>query len=123
MTYVPIVTPPPTQPPLSPRTRELAGLLTKVVDEYQQAHPKLSRQEVRAAIRMTALTAARGSGGGPRAVVLSLALGILALGLVVGLLFLRGADPGAGEGAVPMIVVAVIAFLGLVAVGLKSLSR
>ena len=42
MIFVPVVTPP---TPPSPRTRELAGLLGQVVQEYTKAHPATTRAE------------------------------------------------------------------------------
>lgn len=118
MTYVPIVTPT-NAPPLSPRTRELAGLITKVMDEYTKAHPATTKAEIRAAVRMAQASA----GGGPSnvAALLSLSLGLGVAALTFGLFFFRSAGGGGADGpeigpVLPMIIMALIVLLGLVMV-------
>lgn len=49
MLYVPVVVPP---TPPSPRTRELAELLGRVIEEYEKHHPSVTGSEVRAALQM-----------------------------------------------------------------------
>ena len=82
MTYVPIVPPTPT----SPRTRELADQLARVMAEFEQTHPSVTRAEKRQAARL-ALEATRSSDAGPVAVVLGLIV-LLILGLLY--FFTRG---------------------------------
>lgn len=114
MTYVPIVSPTVTAQPPSPRTRELAGLVSKVVDEYTKAHPNTSGAEVRAALKLA--QAATGKDNTAVAVGLSLALG-LGVAVLALLLFFRS---GGGEMEIrplfPMIIMALIILFGLVAV-------
>ena len=121
MLFVPVVPSQPVQPP-SPRTRELAGLLSKVLDEYTKAHPNVSSAEVREAIRMAQMSA-----GPNRSAVAGILAGTLALGvgvLLMGVLFLRGGGGGIDmEGSMPMIVIAIIAFLGILVAMVKVASR
>ena len=120
MSYVPIVTPTTPQPP-SPRTRELAGLLTKVMEEYRVAHPSVSDAEVREAVRL-----AQAATGGNKALValtLSLGIGLLAAGLLAFFLFARSGGGVELEGSMPMVVLAVILFVGVLAVAAKAASR
>ena len=122
MAYVPVVVPPTNQPPPSPRTRELAGLLTKVLDEYTKAHPAVSKAEIRAAFRMAQMTT--GQDSTRTALVLSLGLGVMIFVLALGLFFARA---GGGE-ALPdesarMIVLGVIIFLGILAAAIAVKAR
>lgn len=110
MTYVPIVTPTPTPPP-SPRTRELGGLLTKVVDEYTKAHPAMSKAEVQAAFRMAQV--ARGSNRTAAVLALSVGLGLGALFLGV-FYFLRAGDIPVGP-ILPLIIGVIVVLLGILA--------
>lgn len=112
MTYVPIVTPTPSQPP-SPRTRELAGLLSKVLEEYTKAHPSVTKSEVRAAIRLAQSSA--GPDNTKIAVGLSLALGLGVLTMTLGL-FYFGNSGGFEIGPILPMIIAVL--IGLVAVAL-----
>ena len=57
MSYVPIVVPPSTP---SPRTRELADELARVLVAFEQKHPTVTRGEMTEATRL-ALQATRGS--------------------------------------------------------------
>jgi len=120
MAYVPIVTPT-TVPPPSPRTRELAGLLAKVLDEYTKAHPATSNAEIRAAIRMAQMSA--GPDRTKVAVGLSLGLGLGVLMLTLGLFFFRSAGEVEMGPIFPMIIMAVIVILGLVVAAVKISSR
>jgi len=105
--YVPVIPP---QPP-SPRTRELADLLTRAIDEYRKYHPNVSTAEVRAALRMASM---RSSGTIPArvwaltGVSVALVLGVVVAFLVAG----AGGMPG---NAVPVVAVSVVVF-GLVVV-------
>ena len=121
MSYIPIVIPPVTDPPPSPRSRELAELLNKVVAEYSSAHPAVTRSEIQQAIRMTQMATRGGnrSAVALRMGVVSLLVGVLVLGLVL-------ARDGGGlgtEGAMPMAVLAIIILVLMILLVLKSTSR
>jgi len=121
MAYVPIVPSSPVQPP-SPRTRELTALLTQVLQEYQKAHPSVTAQEIRAALRLTGQTA--GTGKNATATLLALGLGIGFAALAVGLIFLRGGSGDlTGSEGMPMIVMAVILFVAILLAVVKVSSR
>ena len=120
MTYVPIVIPT-TVPPPSPRTRELAGLLAKVLDEYTKAHPATSNAEIRAAIRMAQMSA--GPDRTKLAVGLSLGVGLGVMMLTLGLFFFRSAGEVEIGPIFPMIIMALIVLLGLVVAAVKISSR
>lgn len=49
MTYVPIIVPP---TPPSPRTRDLAGEITKTIVDFEQLHSSVTRAEVQQATRL-----------------------------------------------------------------------
>lgn len=115
MTYVPVVPSPPTPP--SPRTRELAGLLTKVLEEYKKTHPALTQSEIKAAFRLAGLATRSSSSAAP--LVLSLGLGILVAGLFAGLLFFRSAGGTEMGSEVPMIIVALIVFIAILMFAVK----
>ena len=119
MTYVPVVVP---TPPPSPRTRELAGLLTKVLDEYAKAHPAVTKAEIQAAIRMAQTTA--GPDHTKVALGLSVGLGLVVLFLGAGLFYFRTAGGDVEIGPIlPMIIMALIILVGVVAVAFKAQSR
>lgn len=88
MLYVPVVPYVPHDPP-SPRTRELAGLLSRVIDEYEKHHPAVTGTEIRAAINLAARGSKAGSPVEARAVAGVLA-GILVLLGGVGFFLARG---------------------------------
>jgi len=119
MTYIPIVPVVTPVPPPSPRTRELAGLLAKVLDEYTKAHPAVTKAEIRAAIRMAQMS----GGSNPAVLVGALVAGLGVFGLALGLFFMRGSGGGLEMPAMPMVVLALVVFLGIVAVLLKVISR
>lgn len=121
MMYVPIVPPISTGQPPSPRTRELAALLAKVVQEYRNSHPAVTGAEVREALRLARLT----TGGGKATVTfaISLALGLLVAGLMAGLVFFRGRGEVGFEPSISMIILAVVVFLGIVLALVKAISR
>jgi hypothetical protein len=80
MLFVPVISPATTQPP-SPRARELADLLTRVMEEYERAHPAITTAEVRHAMRL----AEERTGGGPartRVAVIALVGFVMSLVLV-----------------------------------------
>lgn len=111
MTYVPIVTPTPSQPP-SPRTRELAGLLSKVLEEYTKAHPAATKAEIRAAIRLAQMSA--GPDNTKVAVGLSLALGLGVMMMVLGLFYSKNAGGIEIAAALPIIIAVVVGLLVVV---------
>lgn len=120
MTYVPIVTPPVTQPPPSPRTRELAGLLTKVLEEYEKAHPAVTSAEVRAALRLAQMSA--GPDRSKVAAGVSLAVGLGVAMLTLGLFFFRSSGGGGDMEfpvILPMIIMGVIVLLGMLVVMIR----
>ena len=122
MTYVPVVVPPTNAPPPSPRTRELAGLLTKVLDEYTKAHPAVSKAEIRAAFRMAQMKT--GQDSTRTALALSLGLGVMIFVLAIGLFFARagGAEVLTGESS-RMVILAAIIFIGVIAAAIAVKAR
>ncbi len=111
-TYVPIVVP----TPPSPRARELADLLTRVIEAYEEGHPTTSRAEIREATRLALAKTGPGSAGTRPIVAGSLAA--LTVGLVGVSAFLKNAD---GVPAIPWTLVAV----GLLAIvfGIVAVAR
>ena len=120
MFFVPIVPSSPA-PPLSPRTRELAGLLQRVLDEYTRTHPATTRAEIRAAIRIAQV---RGGGDMTKvAASLSIVLGLGVAMLLAGLLYFRAGGELSIAAYRPLIIMAVIAVLLIVLVVAKIQSR
>jgi len=120
MSYVPIVPSPPSPP--SPRTRELAALLTKVLEEYKRSHPGTKDSEIRAAVRLAQLSSRSGNQALPA--LLSVGVGLLVAGVLAGVLVLRSSGTPAIDGsAMPMVIVALIVFLLIVLVLVKTTSR
>jgi hypothetical protein len=120
MFFVPIVPSSPA-PPLSPRTRELAGLLQRVLDEYTRTHPATTKAEIRAAIRMAQVRG--GSDMTKVAAGLSVVLGLGVAMLLAGLFFFRAGGEASIRAISPMIIMVVIALLLVVLVVVKSQSR
>lgn len=120
MTYVPIVTPSPASTPPSPRTRELAGLLTRVVEEYSAAHPGVTQAEIRQAIQITQLSARGGSRNA--SLVVMLVVGLLVGGLTLGLFVAEGGGLP-WEGAFPVLIFAIILLVALAMIVFKMVSR
>jgi hypothetical protein len=116
MLYVPVVPP---QPP-SPRTRELADLLTHAIEEYEKYHPGVSGEEVRAALRLAA-QASRKAGPDPRPIIVAAALAAI----LVGFLVVAVQAGGAEGGAVPYVgvSVAILAVLFMVALLIRHERR
>jgi hypothetical protein len=116
MTYVPIVPPTPTTPP-SPRTRELAGLLGKVMEEYQKNHPATTKGEMRAALRL--VSTSLGSDQAARMValggVLSLVIGVALFGFFLS----RGGDGGGAPVFLPAIVLGLVVVLAVAVLAMK----
>ena len=116
MTYIPIV-PNTATPPASPRTRELAGLLSQVLDEYQKAHPA----EMRAAVRLAQMSVK--GGNQTMGLIISLSLGLLVAGLMAGLLFFRSSGGAEGGPVLSMVIMGLIVFIGILLVLVKTISR
>jgi hypothetical protein len=117
MIYVPMVVP--TQaPPPSPRTRELAELLDRVLEEYTKAHPATTRAEIRAAIRMAQMSTGpdrtKVAAGVSLAIGLSLAMGVL------GFAFFRSGGDMEFRASLPIIM---IVLFGIVAAVVAMRSR
>ena len=120
MAFVPVSTP--TTYPPSPRTRELAGLLSKVLEEYTRAHPAVTPSEVRAAIRMAQMSA--GPDRGRVGVLLATTLAFGVAGVLAGLYFFQRAEGGGEAGTLPpAVIMAVIALVGVTMVILTMRSR
>jgi len=98
--------------PPSPRTRELADLLGKVVEEYEKYHPAITGREVRSALRLAERSSHAAAAGGR-----TMALVGGALGAVVAGTFIWVANRGGSwEGGAPVALVAAI--IAVLAVGL-----
>lgn len=120
MAYVPIVPATPSPPP-SPRTRELAALLTRVLEEYRKSHPATTDAEVRAAVRLAQLSTRSGSQATP--LLVSLALGILVAGVLAGVFVLRSGEGLEWSAGMPMVIFAIVTFLAVLMIVVKALSR
>jgi hypothetical protein len=120
MTYIPIV-PNTATPPASPRTRELAGLLSQVLDEYQKAHPAVTPAEMRAAVRLAQMSVK--GGNQTMGLIISLSLGLLVAGLMAGLLFFRSSGGAEGGPVLSMVIMGLIVFIGILLVLVKTISR
>jgi hypothetical protein len=119
VTYIPIV--PTVHTPPSPRTRELADLLSRVIQEYETHHPAVTGSEVREALSLAA-AGSKGAPGGPRILLALLAMGLVAAGAV--LFFSARLSGGGGGDPFPAAAVAVGVLLVLaLAVALKRMSR
>lgn len=116
MAYIPIVTPPAHVPPPSPRVRELASLLGKVLQEYTKAHPATTSAEIRAAVRMAMMSA--GPDRGKTAAALSLTLGLGVAVLTFGLVFFQRSG-GVNVAILPMVILGIVVFLAIVLIMVK----
>ena len=111
MTYVPIIVPP---TPPSPRTRELAGEITRTIVDFEQLHPSVTRAEVQQATRL-AMQATGGQGHELAAV--SGVLGLLAAAGLGAYVYSSGAGgrwPAGGD--IPYSLIAVATGLVVVAI-------
>jgi len=106
--FVPMV--PHHENPPSPRTRELADLLGKVLEEYEKYHPAVTGQEVRAALRLAERSSRAAVVGARTMAGVGLAIGVAVAGMFVWVAS-RG---GIWEGGPPVAIVAAI--IALVAV-------
>jgi hypothetical protein len=107
--FVPVVPYVPPSPP-SPRTRELAGLLSRVIDEYEKHHPAVTGSEIRAAVNLAARNSRTGSRVEARAVAGVLA-GLLVLLGGVGFFLARGGSIDAASMPMVAVSVAILALL------------
>lgn len=121
MMFVPVVPPTAGTSPPSPRTRELAALLQKVVEEYSAAHPAVTPAEVRRAVQMTQMSV---QGGNRKlALVVVAGLSVMVALLVAGLaLFSQGTMPTSG-GPWPLAVFGIMVLVAVAMVVLKLVSR
>lgn len=119
MSYVPIVpsTPP---PPPSRQTRELADLLGRVIQEYENAHPTITSGEVRAALRLALRASAKARGDAGPVVAVAAGLAVVVAGVVLFAVMGAG-DAAPGVGFRPSVVVGLVAVV--VAVLAVILSR
>lgn len=106
MTYVLIVVQAPTPP--SPRALELADLLTRVIEAYEEGHPATTRAEIRGATRLA--LAKTGPDGALAGRIIARSVGALMLALLAVWVFLKNAD------SVPAIPWTLVAVAGLVVV-------
>ncbi len=107
--------------PPSPRTREMANLLTRVLEEYRKSHPATTDAEIRAAVRLAQLASRSGNRGAPA--LLAVASGLLVAGVLAGFLFNRsagGVEIGTGS---PMIIMGVVFMLLILLILIKVLKR
>jgi hypothetical protein len=108
MLYVPIVTPPTSsQAPASPRARELASQIEKLIQDFQRSYPDTKPADIQEAMRIAwggseVTTSAR------RLVAVMLGLGMAALAGAL-LYFRSGVDV-----EIPWVMVAVVAGIVLV---------
>ena len=121
MSYIPIVIPPTTPQPPSPRTRELAEILAKVLEEYQKAHPAVTGAEMREAMQIA--KSATGGNKSPVAVILSLGIALVLMATVLGLVFLRSGGEVELGTSMPMVVLGITVFIGILAGVIKIASR
>ena len=112
MSYVPIIVPP--QQPPSPRTRELADELARVLRDFEGRHPSVTRHEVVEASRLALQASGTRSVMAP---VLTAVLGLGVAALVALLVFVRsggelsGAGSPVGAVVVGLAVVAAVIFI------------
>ena len=115
MFFVPVVPP---QPP-SPRTRELADLLGRVIEEYEKHHPAVTGFEIRSAMEM----ATRSSKASRAPAAAALAAGLVGLAIAGGFAFMaaNGGDLSFEDLPIAAAVAVLAGILG-VAVLLKRLA-
>ncbi len=109
MSYVPVVVPP--SPP-SPRTRELADLLVRVIEAYEEGHPTTTRIEVREATR---LALSKTDPSGLRAPIVAVALGGVMAMLLGAFVFLKQSG-GMADVPVALPAVGIVALIVVLAV-------
>ncbi len=105
MLYVPMI--PHHQDPPSPRTRELADLLGKVLEEYEKYHPSVTGREVRAAFAIAARRSRSPASASREIALVGVALAIVIMG--VGIWVAAG-----GPETLPAVIVSAVV-LGIIA--------
>lgn len=113
--FVPVI---PHEHPPSLRTRELADLLGRVIQEYEQHHPAVTGSEVRAAARLAVQRSSRKGGLYQRLAAVGAGLAAL-LGAFTWVAVNRG-SPGGDATPVAAIAVAVLA-IAILAVVLRKM--
>ena len=118
MLFVPMV--PSRHEPSSPRPRGLAGLLGRVIEEFEKQHPSVTGSEVRAALDMAArnLGTAMLENAKAFAVIAAIVLAFVAAGIG-----LRLSGGGGTPESIPIAAVAVGLFLLIVVVVLVKRLR
>lgn len=112
MLFVPVI--PHHEDPPSPRTRELADLLGRVIQEYEKGHPSVTGREVRAALEIAVRGSRSGAVGGREAVLAGLAIAAAAAGV-----FVWVAAHGGSAQALPTGIAAMLVAIGAVVVVVK----
>ena len=117
MTYIPVIVPPQEAP--SPRTRELADQLARVIVDFEQNHPTVEAGEIRQAAQL-AVRASRTAGGVDAATITALVgLVVLVVGVVV---YMGITGRFAVDGPFPVLLVNLI-LIAIVAVAAILLRR
>ena len=120
MTFIPIVTNIPTQPPPSQEARELNQLLSHAVREYRSRHPGLSTAEIRQALELTRREVTPSPMGGQ---LIALKLGLVSFLLGAGVLLWLAKDRFAADGAPTFGLMAAVVGLLVVVMALVALGR
>lgn len=114
MTYIPIITPPPTP---SPRARELSDAVARLVEEFEQRFPDTSPTDIRQALQ---LAAQKNAGSAVSALAVTVGLGLSALSAAVAFFVLRAYGEGVAGRSLTLITLIAIA---VVAVGVFAIKR
>lgn len=118
MIFVPVI--PPHHEPPAPRTRELAGLLGRVIEEFEKQHPSVTGSEVRAALDLAARNSGTAMSENAKAiaVIAAIVLAFVAAGLGLSL-----SGGGGTPESIPIAALAVGLFLLIVVVVLVKRLR
>ncbi len=120
MFFVPVIPSSPPPPP-SPRTRELAALLAKVLDEYKKAHPSLTGAEIRDALRAARASLGPLRGSARSTAVVAGAATAAALGIGVAVLQRSGGFDF--ESLPPIVILNLVVILLVALVVITKISR
>lgn len=110
MLYVPVI--PHREDPPSPRTRELADLLGRVIQEYEKSHPSVTGREVRAALEIAVRGSRSGAAGGRQAAL----VGVAIAGAAAGVFAWFAAQGGNSEAAPVAILTGILALVAVLVV-------